>query len=206
MGFGLIFLGWSTLFFFKTLPPVNIIGALLMMKGLEKLSGYGENFRKARNASVAFLAYFICCSLLWLLSIFNIFDYSKIFSLVYIDTVVYRTILVILSVYLYRALGAISREVGFEKGIKREKNCTSLVIVFVVFLAIQLAASFIGMGKYEAYLNLALVAFELIWLICSAVYIYSCYMMIATQEIIDDENKKMREYDQKYSFRTLKKK
>ena len=206
MGFGLIFLGWSTLFFFKTIPPVNIIGALLMMKGLEKLSGYGENFRKARNASAAFLAYFICYSILWLFSIFNIFDYSKIFSLVYIDTVIYRTILVILSVYLYRALGAISKEVGFEKGIRREKNCTSLVIVFVIFLAIQLAASFIGMGKYEAYLNLALAAFELIWLICSAVYIYSCYMMIATQEIIDDENRKMREYDQKYSFRTLKKK
>ena len=206
MGFGLIFLGWSTLFFFKTLPPVNIIGALLMMRGLEKLSGYGENFRKARNASAAFLAYFICYSILWLFSIFNIFDYSKIFSLVYIDTVIYRTILVILSVYLYRALGAISKEVGFEKGIRREKSCTSLVIVFVIFLAIQLAASFIGMGKYEAYLNLALAAFELIWLICSAIYIYSCYMMIATQEIIDDENRKMREYDQKYSFRTLKKK
>ena len=31
-------------------------------------------------------------------------------------------------------------------------------------------------------------------------------MMIATQEIIDEENKKMKEYDMKYSFRTPKKK
>ncbi len=206
MGFGLIFLGWSTLFFFKTLPPVNILGCLLMMRGLDKLSCYGDNFKRAKNASVAFLAYFIAHTVLWLLSLMDIFDYGKVFSVVYADEILYRTTLVLLSVFLYRALGDISREVGFEKGIKREKSCTSLVIVFVIFLGIQLMCSFIGIGKYEAYLNYALVIFELVWLISSAVYIYSCYMMIATQDIIDEENKKMREYDEKYSFRKLKKK
>lgn len=206
MGFGLIFLGWSTLFFFKLIPPVNIIGCLLMMRGLDKLSGYGDNFKKAKNSSIAFLAYFVIYCILWLVGILKIFDYTKVFALVYADQIIYRTILVLLSVFLYRALGDISREVGFEKGVKREKTCTSLVIVFVIFLAAQLMLSFIGIGKYEAYLNLALSAFELIWLISSAVYIYSCYMMIATQEIIDEENKKMKEYDMKYSFRTPKKK
>ena len=206
MGFGLIFSGWSTLFFFKTLPPVNILGCLLMLKGLDKLSGYGDSFRKAKNACVAFLAYYIIYTIMWILNILKIFDYGKIFSLVYADQILYRTILVVFSVFLYRALGDISRQVGFEKGIKREKSCTSLVIVFVIFLAIQLLLSFISIGKYEAYLNLALVIFELLWLINSAVYIYSCYMMIATQDIIDEENKKMREYDRKYSFRNLKKK
>ena len=206
MGFGLIFAGWTTLFFFKTLPPVNILGCLLMLKGLDKLSDYGNNFRRAKNACVVFLAYFICYTILWILSLTSIFDYSKVFALVYGDQILYRTTIVILSVYLYRALGDISREVGFEKGVKRERSCTSLVIVFVVFLAIQLFCSFASIGKYEAYLNLALVIFELLWLISSAVYIYSCYMMIATQDIIDEENKKMREYDRKYSFRNLKKK
>ena len=206
MGFGLIFSGWSTLFFFKTLPPVNILGCLLMLKGLDRLSGYGDSFRKAKNACVAFLAYYIIYTILWILNILKIFDYGKIFSLVYADQILYRTVLVVFSVLLYRALGDISRQVGFEKGIKREKSCTSLVIVFVIFLAIQLLLSFISIGKYEAYLNLALVIFELLWLINSAVYIYSCYMMIATQDIIDEENKKMREYDRKYSFRNLKKK
>jgi len=205
MGFGLIFLGWSTLFLFKTLPPVNIIGCLLMMRGLDRLSYYGSNFKRAKNAAVAFLAYFVAYSVLWILGILNVFDYGSIFAFVYLDVIVYRTILVIFSVFLYRALGDISREVGFEKGIKRERGCTSFVIVFVIFLAIQLVSSLVGIGKYEAYLNLALVVFELVWLIKSAVYIYSCYMMIATQEIIDDENKKMREYDEKYSFRKLKK-
>lgn len=206
MGFGLIFSGWSTLFFFKTLPPINILGCLLMLKGLDRLSGYGDSFRKAKNACVAFLAYYIIYTIMWILNILKIFDYGKIFSLVYADQILYRTILVVFSVFLYRALGDISRQVGFEKGIKREKSCTSLVIVFVIFLAIQLLLSFISIGKYEAYLNLALVIFELLWLINSAVYIYSCYMMIATQDIIDEENKKMREYDRKYSFRKLKKK
>lgn len=206
MGFGLIFSGWSTLFFFKTLPPVNILGCLLMLKGLDKLSGYGDSFRKAKNACVAFLAYYIIYTIMWILNILEIFDFGAVFSLVYADQILYRTILVLFSVFLFRALGDISRQVGFEKGIKREKSCTSLVIVFVIFLAIQLLCSFIGIGKYEAYLSLALVIFELLWLINSAVYIYSCYMMIATQDIIDEENKKMREYDEKYSFRKLKKK
>ena len=80
------------------------------------------------------------------------------------------------------------------------------MIVFVIFLGIQLAVSFANIGKYESYLNLSLVVFEVIWLIYSAAYIYSCYMMIATQQIIDDENRKMREYDEKYSFRTQKNK
>ena len=206
MGFGLIFLGWSTLFFFKMLPPINIIGCLIMLKGLDKLSAYEESFKKAKNACVAFLSYFIVYNILWLLAAIEIFDYSKYFSLVYTDHIAYRTTLILLSVFLYRALGKISYDVGFEKGVKREKRCTSLVIVFVLFLAIQLVFSFVGAEKYEAYLNLALSLFEIVWLVSSAVYIYSCYMMIATQEIIDEENKKMREYDQKYSFRTLKKK
>lgn len=205
MGFGLIFLGWSTLLFFKTLPPVNIIGCLLMLRGLEKLSGYGTNFIKAKNADIALVGYFSAYTILWILGMFGIFDFTKIHSLVYLDVIIYRTLLILFSVFLYRALGDISRQVGFEKGIRRERSCTSLVIVFVIFLAIQLGASVMGVGRYEAYLNLALVVFETLWLIMSAVYIYSCYMMIATQEIIDDENKKMREYDEKYSYRKLKK-
>ena len=206
MGFGLIFLGWSTFLFFKLIPPLRIVGCLLMLKGLYKLSDYGENFRRARNACAVFLGYFIAFNILWLLSILGIFDYTKIHTLVYFDEIIYRTILIVFSVYLYRALGDISKEVGFDKGIKRAKNCTSLIIVFLIFLAAQIVLSVMGAGKIEAYLHASLIIFETVWLFYSAMYIYSCYMMIATQEIIDDENKKMREYDEKYSFRTLKNK
>lgn len=206
MGFGLIFLGWSTLLFFKILPPVNILGCLLMLKGLEKLSGYNKDFERAKNADAVLLAYYIFYCVMWILDIFGIYDFAKNTNLLYLDAIVYRTVLILFSVFLYRALGNISREVEFDKGIKRERNCTSLVIVFVIFLGIQLAVSFANIGKYESYLNLSLVVFEVIWLIYSAAYIYSCYMMIATQQIIDDENRKMREYDEKYSFRTQKNK
>lgn len=206
MGFGLIFLGWSTLLFFKTIPPVNIAGCLLMLKGLEKLESYGDDFRKAKNSDVALLGYFIIYTVLWLLGLFGIFDFTKLAYFAYADTLIYRTLLILFSVFLYRALGDISNQVGFEKGIKREKSCTSFVIVFVIFIGIQLAASALGLAKYASYLTPALIIFEVVWLIMSAAYIYSCYMMIATQEIIDEENKKMREYDEKYSFRRLKKK
>ena len=206
MGFGLIFLGWSTLLFFKVLPPVNILGCLLMLKGLEKLSVYNDDFRRAKYADAALTAYYIAYCILWILELFGIFSFTQNVYVVYLDAIIYRTILVLFSVFLYRALGNISREVGFDKGVARERASMSFVIVLVIFLGIQLAAPFMGIGKYEGYLTLSLMVFEVIWLIYSAVYIYSCYMMIATQEIIDDENRKMMEYDRKYSFRTPKNK
>ncbi len=200
MGFGLIFLGWATLLCFKVLP-VGIIGAILMLKGLLKLSSYGEAFKRAAGACCALLIYFTVFGVLWTLDITGVFRFTEIAALVFADEIIYYSMLVIFSILLYRALGDISRTVGFDKGIAREKKCISLVIVFVCFTLLRVALSPLGL---DAYMRAALVVFELVWLIYSAVYIYSCYMMIATQEIIDDEIKKMREYDEKYSFRKRK--
>ena len=55
MGFGLIFLGWVTLLFFKVLP-VGILGAFLMYKGLSKLCEYSEEFCKDNNFVIRYKA------------------------------------------------------------------------------------------------------------------------------------------------------
>lgn len=201
MGFGLIFMGWATLLFFKVLP-IGIIGCILMLKGLEKLEVYGKSFTKAKYACIAFLAYFVLFGILWTLNLTGIFDYTAYKPLLYVDEIVYYLILCIYSIFLYRALEDISAQVCFDKGKLRAKRASSLVIVFVLFSALRFALIPFG---YEKYLRLPLVLFELLWMLYTCMYLYSCYMMIATDEIIEEENRKMREYDEKYSYRTLKK-
>ncbi|MBP3580958.1 MAG: hypothetical protein J6K12_06910 [Clostridia bacterium] len=202
MGFGLIFMGWSTLLFLKIMP-VGILGAYLMFRGLCKLSGYSEYFVKAKKASVGLLCYFVLFGIMWVLDIFGIFRFTEIKALMYADQVLYYVALLVFSYFLYKGLGDISNQTGFEKGIKREQKCVSLLIVFVIFSLVRIAGYFFGI---EVYLRLPMLVYEMFWLVYSAMYIYSCYMMIATQEIIDDENKKMREYDEKYSMLKRKKK
>lgn len=201
MGFGLIFMGWATLLFFKVLP-IGIVGCILMLKGLEKLEGYGKSFAMAKNACIAFLAYFVIYGLLWTANITGIFDYTAYKVILYGDEIVYYIVLCVYSLFLYRALEDISKQTGFDKGMLRAKRASSLVIVFVLFSLVRFALIPFG---YEMYLRFPLIVFELLWMLYTCMYLYSCYMMIATDEIIEEENRKMREYDEKYSYRTLKK-
>ena len=170
-----------------------------MHKGLEKLSGYNGYFAKAKTYCEAFLVYFVFFGVLWILDFAGIYPFNDITT--YLDDVLYRCILVVFSYFLFKGLGEISRQVQFEKGVRREKTAISIMIVYVVFTLIKYILIPLG---YAGYLQLSLFVFELLWLLYSGMYIYSCYMMIATQEIIDEENRKMREYDEKYSFRTPK--
>lgn len=202
MGFGLLFCGWVTLLCFKVLP-VGIIGCILMLRGINKLEEYEVSFKKTKYACIAFLVYFVCYGILWTLDLSGLYSFMDNSLLLYADELVYYLVLSVYSLFLYKAMGDISLQTGFDKGVLRSKRATSLVVVFVVFTALRIALSGFGI---EAYFRLALYFFEILWLIYTAVYIYSCYMMIATEEIIKEEQKKMREYDAKYSFRTPKKK
>lgn len=200
MGFGLIFLGFLMLFGMRVIPS-GILGGLLMLSGLVKLMPYGDSFKRARNACVCLLAYFILFGTVWTLSIMGIIDLASFEKALIAEETVYYSVLIVFCILLFKALGDISKQTCFEKGIVREKRAVSLTIVFACFTAVRLIASLFGFGMY---FKLPLTVFELLWLIYGAVYIYSCYMMIATEEIIDKENKKMREFDEKHADRMLK--
>ena len=202
MGFGLIFMGWATLLFFR-IAPFGLIGALLMYRGLNKLCPYGESFKKAKKACLGLLVYFVFFAVLWALDITGVLMLDKNTALIVVNEILYYISLFVFSYLLYKALGDISKQTGFEKGILRENKCLSLLIVMVIFTASKVPAAIFGVSGYIA---VPVLIFEMLWLFYSAMYIYSCYMMIATQEIIDEENKKMREYDEKYSMLKRKKK
>ena len=200
MGFGLIFMGFLMLFGMRVIPS-GILGGLLMLSGLLKLVPYGEDFKRAKNACICLLVYFLLFGTAWTMSIMGIIDFAGYGTALVADEIIYYSVLIVFCVLLYKALGDISEQTGFEKGIIKEKRAVSLTVVFAVFTAVRIIAAALG---YEVYLKLPLTIFELVWLIYGSSYIYSCYMMIATEEIIDKENKKMREYDEKHAGRMLK--
>lgn len=204
MGFGLIFLGYLTLLFFKILP-IGILGTLLMYRGLTKLSGYGKYFVMAKNACLVFFIYFVIYGAFWLSAFTGMSDIAQTTLFKNLDDIIYYGILLVYSFLLYKALGGISRDVGFEKGVRREKSCTSCLYVFAGMTVLRIILTLCSFTEIASYLTIALLFFELLWLAYTCVYLYSCYMMIATQEIIDDEDKKMREYDEKFSLRKRKK-
>ena len=172
-----------------------------MLCGLTKLTSYSKNFIKAKNLCIVFLVYFTVFGVLWSLYMTNIFDFTKNTFILGADDFIYYCIFVSFTCVLSRALGDISAQVGFEKGIAREKRSVSLAIVFGIFTLLRFSLSPFG---FDVYLRGPLVLFELFCLVYTAVYLYSCYMMIATQEIIDNENKKMREYRERNSLHTQK--
>ncbi len=200
MGFGIIFLGYVTLLFFK-IVPVELIGTYLMYRGLSKLSVYGENFVKARNTSAVFFLYFTVYTLLWTGNTFGFTDIMQTKTFALVDSLLYYGIFCVFQLQLCTSLWGICRETEYEKGIKKARTCITATFVFAVASFVRIVLSFFQLSGYMA---IAMLFYELVLLVLTASYIYSCYMMIATQEIIDEENKKMREYDEKYSM--LKKK
>jgi len=200
MGYGLIFLGYLTFMFFKV-APIGLIGMPLIYRGCDKLCPYSKYYLYARNTSAVFFLYFAVFAAVWGLSIAGVSDLLSNSIFLYADEITYYTLLFLLSFFLCRANGEMSKTVGFEKGIKKERGCMSCMAVFIVMTAARLVLSAFGAEKY---LRAPLLFFELFWMILMCLYIYSCYMMIATQDIIEEEDKKLREYDEKYSL--LKKK
>ena len=201
MGFGLIFLGWITLLFFRVVP-IGIVGCYVMSRGLRKLCGYSEYFKKALYTCYAFLGYFTVFGILWTLDFAGVFSYSGYEYVLFADSAFYNVVFIVFSFFLYKGLGDISKTVGFEKGKRREIFCVSLLAVNSAFLMADMILQLTGTMQVTA---MPLFLMEFFRIAYSAVYIYSCYMMIATQEIIDEEERKIREYDEKYSMRRKKK-
>ena len=203
MGFGLIFTGYITLLFFKVLPPAMLVGAYLMQRGLGRLSVYGKSFRLSRNFAAALMAYFALYSALWLGKLTGAFDVFSYTWFAYADDVVYMVLLIVFHVALYAAFEETACACGYEKGIKKIRFARVLVCMFAVCSVAGLLLAQVGAA---AYLRYAAFLCQLVWYIHTAILIYGFYMRVATQEIIDDEEKKIAEYDRKHTVKIGRKK
>ena len=203
MGFGLIFTGYITLLFFKVLPPAMLVGAYLMQRGLGRLSVYGKSFRLSRNFAAALMAYFALYSALWLGKLTGAFDVFSHAYFGYADDLIYLALFIAFHICLYAALEKIAKECGYEKGVKKVYFARVLLAMFVAFSLLSLP---FAVFSNAAYLQFAAFVCQLVWYIHTAVLLYGFYMRVATQEIIDDEEKKIAEYDRKHTIKIGRKK
>ena len=196
MGFGLIFAGYITLLFFKIMPPAMAVGAYLMHKGLKKLEMYGKNFLYAANTAAVLCGYYVLNTCVWIIRFSGIgkgIVSGKAFG--FCDDVIYYGILLVFHIFLYSALLGISRECGYDKGIKRTYMSRMLMTMFYIFTVINIVFSAFDVVSYIPFASYIC---QIAWILYTSVFIYGCYMRIATDELIQDEEKKIAEYDRKY--------
>lgn len=207
MGFGVLFVGYITLLFFKVMPPAMLLGAYGMYRGLRRLSSYGnrEGFLKASWLAVALMVYHGIFTVLWIFSYAGIlpngFISSRLFVL--IDDFVYYGLLLVFHLFMYKGLLEISKFCGYVKGEKMGYFSQVLMGMFYIFALISLPINYLGI---HSYIPLAHFICQIVWLIYTAVFIYGCYMRIATDEIIAEEERKIAEYDARYSYKRKSKK
>lgn len=199
MGFGLIFVGYLTILTFKVMPPAMAVGAYLMYRGLKKLSIYGKKFGAAATLSLSLAAYHVLYTLLWFASFAGIAKgvfSSRAFAVC--DDVVYYGLLLVFHVFLYGAFEEISKFCGYDKGVKKAYMSRFIMAMFYAFAVINVPLTYFGGNSY---ITLAFMICELSWLIYTSAYIYGCYMRIATEEIISEEERKIAEYDAKHAYK-----
>ena len=201
MGFGLLFAGYVSLLFFKTLPPAMAAGFFIAYRGLAKLAGYHRPFGAAASAAAVLVGYFALYTALWLGQLFRVWTLLTNGVFLFADDLVYKALLLVFHLLLYRATGGLCREVGDTKGVRGTASATVFMAAAYLLAAARYGAGAFGIVGYFPLAELIAVT---LWICRTAVMIYGRYMRIATPEIIDDENKKMREYDAKYSFRKRK--
>ena len=196
MGFGLIFTGYIALLFFKVLPPAMLAGAYLMYRGLRRMNLYGKPFVRAKNAAAALCGYFALYTALWIGSLAGVLGgLFKNDVFVLCDDILYYALLLVFHICLYAALEAMARECGYEKGIKNVYFARVLTAMFYVLTAARMVTSFFAS---PGYLPFACLVCQLVWLLYTAALLYGFYMRISTDEILEDEERKIAAYNARF--------
>lgn len=193
MGFGIIFLGYLSLLFFKAIP-IELIGFYAIYAGLERLEGYNKYFKGAKYAAGFLFILSVPISAAWIAKVAGVMtELLSSSAYIYTEQIVYHLGLAVFHLLLYKALYEISRSVGYFGGKKKAKFALVTMIIFYVG---ELCMAIIP--KISGYLMKPVFAFQIIWFIATAALIYGCYMRICTDEQLAREKKKIAEFDAKY--------
>lgn len=193
MGFGIIFLGYLSLLFFKAIP-IELVGFYAMYAGLERLGGYNRYFKYAKYAAAYMFIVSVPISAVWLARVAGLqtgFLSSSVY--IYAEQIVYHAGLALFHLLLYKALYEISRSVGYFGGKKKAKfSLVTMIIFYIGEICMAI------LPKVSGYLMKPVFVFQIIWYIATTVLIYGCYMRICTDEQLAREKKKIAEFDAKY--------
>ncbi|MBE6623908.1 MAG: hypothetical protein E7621_06985 [Ruminococcaceae bacterium] len=192
MGFGLLIIGYSALLLLR-IVPIEIVGFFIMYLGLEKLSKYEKKLSYAKYAAVFMFAESVLSSLMW---IEKSFDISIGFlSAAYIETVeniLYHAGLLVFHILLYYGLSAISKVSGYDKGVTRSRFA---IVTTGVYYVAAICGSLIP--NSAQFMAKPIWIMQIVWMLVNLWLLLGCFMMIVTDEMLEDENKKYAEFIEK---------
>lgn len=175
MGFGYLLIGYIFTFIFSlsNVYFADIIGTVLMMIGLSKLSWHGKNFLRAMQSDILIL---VLCFARAMLMMFHIITEEGILSTVM--TVAIAAVGLVLHFFLFAGIHYLSMDVGLEKESIQAKRSILLVFTYyILYIAVLLIGPALGntVGNIAA---LCIFVYGLIALIYNTVLIHSCYCRI----------------------------
>ena len=192
MGFGLLVIGYSTLLLLR-IVPIEIVGFFIMYLGLEKLTKHEKKFSYAKYASVFMFAESVLSSLMWIEHSFRI--PLGILSVAHIETIeniLYHAGLLVFHLFLYYGISAISKVSGYGPGVKRSRF--ALVTTGVYYIAAICGSVIPNAVQFMAK---PIWLMQILWMLVTLVLLFGCFMMIVTDEMLENENKKYAEFIEK---------
>ena len=188
MGFGLICAGLLTLLFMRIIPA-ELVGFAVIVKGLGMLKGYNSFFRAALYSAYALLTFSAVDAVIWVLKIAGVMP--DIMLLESILSYLHILMLITFQMFLFRALSTLSRELGYDKGVKRSSLALAVMAVFCLVTVLSLAGiSVFGAAGLLMYLvNIAFCIFA----------VYTCYKGITTDEAEKKEEAKIEKFQKQFS-------
>ena len=176
MGFGYLLIGYIITFLFSLSNVyffADIIGAILMMIGLSKLSSYGKNFLRAMQVDIAFL---ILCFTRALLMMLRVISGEELLATVL--TVGIVAVGLVLQFFLFAGIHFLSADVGLIKEPINAKRSIFLTFTYsflhVLFLFIGPRLS-VTVGNILA---LCIFLYGLAAIVFNIALIHSCYCRI----------------------------
>lgn len=207
MGFGILFLGTLS-FLCLRITPVDIIGFVLVYCASSKLGQSEKRFNALKKYSITGFIYSLIYGTYFILNISDIIPKNTVPYLVLeYERFIYFAFMFLFHRELYLAINAISKECGYEKGIKKAKKCFSLSLVYIfsyiIYILLNTLYSVFDFLKNDTLLasisglNVAIILFCFLWLAYSSHTIYLCYMNIATQEMLEKERRVLDKYNRR---------
>ena len=192
MGFGLLIIGYSALLLLR-IVPIEIVGFFVMYLGLDKLSKHEKKLSYAKYASVFLFLESILSSLMWIEKSFDIsMGLSAVPWLETAESLLYHIGLLVFHLLLYYGISAISIVSGYDKGAKRARF--ACVTTAVYYVAALIGSAIPGASVYLAK---PIWIMQLLWMLVNLVLIGGCFMMIVTDEMLENEDKKFAEFIEK---------
>ena len=190
MGFGTLFIGYFFLINISYFAYTDIIGALIMLMGLYKLSSVNTYFKGASIGAMAFSAVALAELVLSAIEIFTFGEWLPV-TQSYVSAIRYAVIFAT-SYLLTLGIRSVAREVDADEIYRAAKR--NLPISYCLALAAILEIPFLGgfLGGALPYIYFVLLIVLVLFTVLTLILIYKAYMQICMPEDAEIKDKKSR--------------